>query len=604
MLAFLDHRPNFARDLLTETFDALWIEDIGGLRTRAALGDPRGADGARDYALVLGAGHLRARMVPDGWRRGLRLAGSVRYEAAAGARDLDAADLLARILAFVPDLPEGSARRTVAQGRAILDGAALWVDTAEALETAALGGSALAGSALAGSVLAGSTLAFERLAAWRDRPFHPLGRARHGFSPDEAVAYGAEHGRLFPLDWYAVARGRVAAAPGADPAGPAAALLEPGQRAHLDAELGRRGLGATHVPLPVHPWQAVHILPGQFADELADGRFIPLTFQGPLAAATSSLRTLAFPARPGLHLKLPLDVQTLGVRRTLPPQSLHNGLHGAGLLAAGRARDPWFARHVALADEAAFWHVTEPDGDLYANRPAQLGCAIRRLPTEGAVPVPLATFAVAPLGGLPPVVRALGLGAADLPVLFSDLADLVVGTALGGACLGFVPELHGQNALVLMAGGVPARLLLRDHDTVRCAPAWLDEAGLPVPAYLITDPVRNTLLLRRPEDLLAYVQTLAIDVALRAVAETFAAAGAGFTLHSARTILIATVERVLARADIPAPRRDGIAARMLGSETAPFKAVLAPLLAAGTLGTAMPSHVGTAPNPLWRGSPP
>ncbi|MCJ2043045.1 hypothetical protein MKK58_00545 [Methylobacterium sp. J-078] len=579
-------RPDLARDLLAETFDALWIEDIGGLRTQATIGDPWGPDGARDYALALGAGHLRARMVPDGWRPGLRLTGPVRYETAGAAQDLDAVDLLARILSVVPDLPEGAAQRTVTQARAILDRAALWADTAEVLEA---------------EVLAGSTLAFERLAAWRDRPFHPLGRARHGFSSDEAVAYGAEHGRLFPLDWYAVARDRVAAAPGAHPAGPAAALLGPGQRAHLDAELAQRGLGATHVPLPVHPWQAVHSLPVRFSDWLADGRLVALTFQGPLAAATSSLRTLAFPVRPDLHLKLPLDVQTLGVRRTLPPQSLHNGLHGAGLLATVCARDPWFARHVALADETAFWHATETDGDLYAERPALLGCAIRHLPVEGAVPVPLASFAVAPLGGLPPVVRALGLGAGDLTALFSGLADLVVGTALGGACLGFVPELHGQNALVLMAGGVPARLLLRDHDTVRCAPAWLDEGGLPVPAYLITDPIHNTLLLRRPEDLLAYVQTLAIDVALRAVAEAFAAACVGFTLRVARTILIATVERVLARADIPASRRDGIAARMLGQETAPFKAVLAPLLAAGTLGTSMPSRLDSTPNPLWRG---
>ncbi|SFG89328.1 IucA/IucC family protein [Methylobacterium gossipiicola] len=573
---------------LAETFDALWIEDIGGLRSQAVLGPPCGATGARDYALALGAGHLRARVVPDGWRDGVRLSGPVRYETAARGESLDAAGLLARLLAGLSDLPEGVAQRTIAEAEAIRDRADLWTDTAETLQQ---------------EVLAGSALAFERLAAWRDRPFHPLGRARHGFDDGDAVAYGAEHGRLFPLDWWAVAREGCAAAPGADPDGPASTLLDAAQRGQLDAELVRRSLSGTHVALPVHPWQAEHSLPMAFGPEIAEGRLVPLGFRGPLAAATSSLRTLAFPARPDLHLKLPLDVQTLGVRRTLPPQSLHNGLHGAALLAAARARDPWFARHVVLADEAAFWHVTEPGGDLFAARPALLGCAIRRLPTDGAVPVPLASFAVAPLGSLPPAVSALGLGAGDLPRLFAGLADLVLGTALGGACLGFVPELHGQNALVLLEKGEPARLLLRDHDTVRCAPAWLAEAGLPVPAYHLADPVRNTLLLRQPEDLLAYVQTLAIDVALRAVAETFAAAGTGFTLGAARATLAATVERVLARAALPAPRKDVIAARMLGRETAPFKAVLAPLLATVRIGTSMPSRVVAAPNPLWRGEP-
>jgi len=584
----LSDGPDWAGAHLAETFDALWIEDIGGLRSRAVLGPPFAGTGARDYALALGAGHLRARVVPDGWRDGVRLAGPVRYETAAGADPLDAAGLLARVLTGLPDLPEGVARRTIAEAEAIRDGASLWTDTAEAVEAEAL---------------AGSALAFERLAAWRDRPFHPLGRARNGFDDRAAVAYGAEHGRLFPLDWWAVARERCAVAPGADPDGPASALLDAAQRAQLDAELLPRGLGATHVPLPVHPWHAEHSLPDSFAREIAEGHLVPLRFRGPLAAATSSLRTLAFPARPGLHLKLPLDVQTLGVRRTLPPQSLHNGLHGGALLAAARDRDPWLGRHVVLADEAAFWHVTEPGGDLFAARPALLGCAIRRLPADGAVPVPLASFAVAPCGGLPPAVRAFDLGAGDLVDLFAGLADLVVGTALGGACLGFVPELHGQNALVLMAGGRPARLLLRDHDTVRCAPAWLADAGLEAPAYHLMDPVRNTLLLRQPEDLLAYVQTLAIDVALRAVAETFAAAGTGFTLGTARAVLAATVARVLTRAAIPDARRNVIAARMLESEAAPFKAVLAPLLATARLGTSMPSRVAAAPNPLWLRAP-
>jgi hypothetical protein len=42
---------------------------------------------------------------------------------------------------------------------------------------------------------------------------------------------------------------------------------------------------------------------------------------------------------------------------------------------------------------------------------------------------------------------------------------------------------------------------------------------------------------------------------------------------------------------------------MLESETAPFKAVLAPLLATAEIGTSMPSRVVTAPNPLWRPEP-
>ncbi|GJE57052.1 IucA/IucC family protein [Methylobacterium thuringiense] len=573
-------------ELLAELFDAFWIEDVAGFRSRAVLG-PCFADGSRDYALALGAAHLRATVRPDGWRRGVRLAGPVRYESATAEDTLDASGLLTRVLSAVPDLSPAIAAGTIARLHGIVGEADLWDTTAADVDTDAR---------------AGLPLAFERLAAWRDRPFHPLGRSRHGLSREESVAYGAETGRYFPLSWCALSREHCAASPLADPGGPACVLLDAPQRMMLDAELAERGLAASHVAIPLHPWQAAHALAEPFGAEARSGCLVPLDFQGPLCAATSSLRTVALPSRPGLHLKLPLDVQTLGVRRLLPPQSLQNGLHGEALVGTAMPRDPWLARHVRVADETAFWHFSEGDGDIYAERGALLGCQIRRLPDEAGVPVPLASFAVVPLGGLPPAVRAVAGDDADLNELFAGIADLVLGAALRCVALGFVPELHGQNALLLCSDGAPRRIVLRDHDTVRTAPAWLAESDLTVPPYRVTDPLRNSLLLRRPEDLLAYAQTLAVDVALRAVAEAFAAAGQGFGLHAARRILVATCERVLAETDMPAARRSFITRILLDTEEAPFKQVLTPLLTVETANTSMPSRLGSAPNPIFRGA--
>ncbi|GJD83482.1 Staphyloferrin B synthase [Methylobacterium haplocladii] len=571
-------------ELLAELFDALWIEDVAGFRSRAVLGADF-ADGSRDYALALGAAHLRATVRPDGWRRGVRLAGPVRYESATTEDPLDAPGLLAGVLAAVPDLAPATAAATIARLQGIVAEADLWETAAPDLEADARDG---------------PPLAFERLAAWRDRPFHPLARARHGLSREDMLAYGAEAGRYFPLAWCALVRERCEPSPAADPGGPAAVLLDAPQRVLLDAELAARGLTGSHVATPLHPWQAAHALAEPFADETRSGRLVPLDFQGSLCAATSSLRTVALPSRPGLHLKLPLDVQTLGVRRLLPPQSLQNGLHGEALVRAGLARDPWLAHHVRAADETAFWHFSEADGDVYAERGALLGCQIRRLPEAAGMPVPLASFAVAPLGGLPPAVRAVAGDHPDLAGLFAGIADLVLGTALRCIALGFVPELHGQNALLLCSDGAPRRLVLRDHDTVRTAPAWLAESGLTVPPYLVTDPLRNSLLLRRPEDLLAYAQTLAVDVALRAIAEAFAAADPGFSLSIARNSLVATCERVLAETQMPAERRSFITKNLLDSEAAPFKQVLIPLFTLETANTSMPSRLGSAPNPLFR----
>ncbi len=574
-----------AQDLCAELFDALWIEDVAGFRSRSALGPPS-ADGTRDYALALGAGHLRARVRPDGWRDGFRLAGAARFETASTRAELDASALLALVLDGLPDLPQAIRARTLAEMTRIGDELPMWEAWADTLLT---------------ETHPDDSIVWERLAAWRDRPFHPLSRSRHGLDRAQVLAYGAETGRFFALSWCALARDHLACAPDAGHPEPATAILDPQQHTLLGQEMARRGLAASHVALPIHPWQAAHVLPKPFGPELGDGRIVALDFRGPLVAATSSLRTVAFPARPGLHLKLPLDVRKLGVRRRLPPQSLHNGLHGAGLLAAGLARDPWLCRSVALADETAFWHFAERDGDLFAERPALLGCALRHIPEGGAAVIPLASLAVAPRGGVPPAVRAVAGDAPDLADLFSEIAGLVLGVVLRTACLGFVPELHGQNGLLAFAEGRPCRLILRDHDTVRCAPGWLVESGLTVPAYLITDPHRNSLLLPRPDELLAYAQTLAIDVALRAIAEAFAAAGTGFTLDATRRILVATVRGVLTEADAPSARKALVAACLLDRPTAPFKEVLTPLLAASTLTTSMPSRLGRAANPLFRG---
>ncbi|CAO4178437.1 Siderophore synthetase component [Methylorubrum populi] len=586
MRAAAPRATDLARDLLAELFDALWIEDVAGFQSRATLGTAA-EDGTRDYALAIGAGHLRARVRPDGWRDGFRFAGSARYETASSDGDIDASALLTLVLAGIPDLPGTIRQRSLDELTAIIDALPDRAAWAEGLEAEAR---------------ADNAIAWERLAAWRDRPFHPLARSRHGFDRAQALAYGAEAGRYFALAWVALARERVDGVPGACPSDPSAPLLDQRQQALLATEMRKRGIDGSHVALPVHPWQAAHSLPAHFAAEREEGQLVLLDFQGPLVAATSSLRTVALPARPGLHLKLPLDVRTLGVRRLLPPQSLQNGLHGAALLAAGLAHDPWLVEHVVLADEDAFWHFREADGDLYAERSALLGCALRRLPESGGPIVPLATLAVAPGGGLPPAVRVLAGEAPDLTRLFSDIAGLVLGLVLRSVCLGFVPELHGQNALIAFEGARPCRLILRDHDTVRCAPDWLTEVGLPVPAYLITDPQRNSLLLRRPDDLLAYAQTLAIDVALRAIAETFAEAEQGFTLAEARRILVATVRRVLGEAEAPPERKQWVATCLLERPLAPFKEVLTPLFAASALTTSMPSRLGCAANPLFLGA--
>ncbi|KMO10908.1 IucA/IucC family protein, partial [Methylobacterium platani] len=231
-----------ADDLLAELFDALWIEDVAGFSSRGVLGAPD-PDGTRDYALALGPGHLRARVRPDGWREGVRYAGAARVETARESRSLDAAGLLALALDALPGLAPAIRERTRDEMAGILDD----LPDREA-----------AADALVGQALAGDPIAWERIAAWRDRPFHPLARARQGFARADSLAYGAEAGRYFALSWCALARDRLGIAPGADPAGPAAAPLDAPQQALLAREMAARGpppppLAPPPPPRPARP---------------------------------------------------------------------------------------------------------------------------------------------------------------------------------------------------------------------------------------------------------------------------------------------------------------------------------------------------------------
>ncbi len=95
-------------------------------------------------------------------------------------------------------------------------------------------------------------------------PFHPNCRARPGFSVAEQLAYGPEHGPVVRLGLVPV---------------PAAECLVSGT---WPAEL-RDG---DRLLLPVHPWQAAHVLKRPRDPEAAEG---------PDAYPLMSLRTLAVP---------------------------------------------------------------------------------------------------------------------------------------------------------------------------------------------------------------------------------------------------------------------------------------------------------------------
>ncbi|CVI63153.1 IucA/IucC family protein (plasmid) [Agrobacterium leguminum] len=582
---YMSQIPTHAGDrnaILDDLLDLLWTEDVAGLRSRVLSSQQD-----NHATIAIGGKEIVVRLQPDHWRGGWRPSG---IEHAQTCKTLDPSELLWLVLNALPELDLLVLDRTMRQ----LGQSEKNVDLVQAM------GTVLSNAGKQPGAL-GNDLLWERMAAWRDRPFHPLAHSRGCWGAGEIQEYGAEFGRYFPLRWCAVEKSNLFASPRAKGGGPAAAILDDAQSALLGQELVRLGIDTTHEALPLHPWQADHVAPREFSEELADGRITMLDFRGPLVVATSSLRTVAIPGKPGCHLKLPLDVETLGVRRLLSAQSLYNGLKGADVLASALANRPGLGQIARLADETQFWTFSELSGDVLAPRTAYLGCAVRTFPLiDGASLIPLAAFAVAPAGGIPPAIEASLQACRDntLEGFIVELFDLLAGFAIEALASGFIPEMHGQNVLVEISKGRPSAVILRDHDTVRCHTAGLAACGLQAPEYIIKDPRRATMLLSRPEDLIAYGQTLLFDVALRAICTELDRAGA-LELSTSRHLLRTSVEHRLECIEMPSEERERLRFALLEQPDWPFKQILTPLLQTTELGLGMPSRLGLASNPLF-----
>ncbi|MBV7697472.1 IucA/IucC family protein [Streptomyces sp. TRM70350] len=264
-------------------------------------------------------------------------------------------------------------------------------------------------------------------------PYHPNCRSRPGFSVAEQLAHAPEHRPLVGLGLVPV---------------PAEACLVTGAWPERMRD-GRRVL------VPVHPWQAAHVLKRPCEERLTGH---PLM----------SLRTLALDA--GVHVKTALSARLTSSVRDISVPSVAASM----TLSA-------FAEELAACTDGLL-HVTRTLGAVTDGSP-DLAAVLRESPQEYRRPgervLPVAALATT---GLPASAAWLG-----------DFARLALGVGLRLLELGVALEAHGQNLLVVLsATGAPARLVYRDLADIRVSPARLARHGIPVPelpARILTDDV-------------------------------------------------------------------------------------------------------------------
>ncbi|CAL9397245.1 IucA/IucC family protein [Streptomyces sp. enrichment culture] len=265
-------------------------------------------------------------------------------------------------------------------------------------------------------------------------PFHPNCRSRPGFSVAEQLAYGPEHRPVVELELMPV---------------PAGECLVTGVWPRWLREAGR-------LLVPVHPWQAAHVL--------------KRTGEGRLAAhPLMALRTLALPDGP--HVKTALSARLTSSVRDI----------SLGSVAASAVLSD-FGEAVAARTDGLL-HITRTRGAVAAGSP-DLAAVLRESPrvyaADGERVVPVAALATT---GLP-----------RSPAWLSRFTALTLTVGLRLLELGVALEAHGQNLLVVLSeDGDPVRLVYRDLADLRVGPARLARHGVPLPALpdrMVTDDER------------------------------------------------------------------------------------------------------------------
>lgn len=457
----------------------------------------------------------------------------------------------------------------------------------------------------------GDLLSWEALSCLKDRPFHPLARAKDWGGSDGYV-YTAETMASFSLHWIAVLKNRVMCpAEQASLSGQplAESLLDPLQRNALSEAAHACGAdGEAWLWLPVHPWQ------WDWLNRSAPSRLtgcIDLHADLGTVIPTASLRSLGVAGKANMHLKLALSVCTLGAVRTLPPRYLHNGALASVCLESLRQRDGWLAAHLLLCNEDQWWVVSQEGQydrhDGFINESGDLACMIRHYPMlpPDAVLIPMAALpVVAADGGLPAFDYLMGSSTQEKIAwgVFGEIANALIELGLRCFAYGVMPELHGQNVLLAFRGRQIIAMILRDHDTLRICRPLMQSQGIVVPDYIVNRNTPNTLELDTPQELLAYLQTLAIQVNLYAILAALAE-------HYQREesygwqVVRESLERCLVNVPLPSGIADQTRNLLLQETEWPFKQLLAPLLNAKRFGTGMPSAMGCLPNPLLAVSP-
>lgn len=501
-----------------------------------------------------------------------------------------------------------------------------------------------------------SLIAAEQWASLTDRPFHPLAKGKLGFTEQDYQHYMAEFDQPIYLNWVAVDKTHLMLSELLEKNNqrqdssyietalqPAHYLLNESQKQTLEQELQARGVASSHIAIPIHPWQMTHELDAFFQNDLANKTVVKLRFNQLVSHGSASMRSMLFCSNTPYSIKLPLGVYALNSKRYLPALKLINAEKNQALLVQACQRDGVLKQQMWLWDERLWWGYMSPEDrhdkssinpSFYQEKPTHLGLLLRCLPKElrdnsvRLLPMASLGMLVHKAGSshhiFDELIGALQADTAQSPAAtaqhtqhndsqgrqacdaiqtqvmtcFTSLCYVFLGTMLRCIRLGFIPELHGQNVVIVIKDHQFSGVLLRDHDSVRIHLPWLNRHQIDDPHYLSPPNFKNRLYREAPQALIFYLQSLGILVNLRAIIESLAA-HYGIAEVKFWVTVRGVIEQMLVHLDFDADQYLILKESLLDSPVYLHKTLMLPVIERGQQAHgSMPAGESQIQNPL------
>ncbi|UJF22082.1 IucA/IucC family protein [Shewanella sp. OMA3-2] len=346
----------------------------------------------------------------------------------------------------------------------------------------------------------------DQVASYLDHPYYPTARAKVGFDAEALKLYAPEFAAYFELNWLAIPKELATITSAVPDCWPS--MAEVG----LDELLHH-----SHNLFPLHPLTTVSL--GVLPEGVILAPKSAVSVQ-----ASLSVRTLAVVKAPGIHIKVPLLMATLGAKniRSIKPSTLYDGHWFERALTALAQRDEILGARMQHVDEQHGGHLGDNKLFAYIVRRYPLSMQNKQLVPVAALASPM------PDGRLYLVHLADKYYQGQWDVWLNEYIDLMLKVHLRlWLKYGIALESNQQNAILAYQQDSGLSLVMKDNDSARLL-AKRYEASLPKSELInnsVAKLIDRRMLVNDDEALAQMFTTITLQLDIAAIIEAIAGAG-------------------------------------------------------------------------------